>query len=117
MRKPRGGPADLPEAVAVRLSLCCGREGCRRRVLPPSVLFWGRRVYWAAVVLVLTALREGGVEGITADYLRARFGVTRRTLTRWRRYFREHSPQTVTWRQLVSRFWPPVPATAVVART
>ena len=67
------------------------------------------------MVLVLTALREGGVEGITADYLRARFGVTRRTLTRWRRYFREHSPQTVTWRQLVSRFWPPVPATAVVA--
>ena len=115
VRKPRGGPADLPEAVAVRLSLCCGREGCRRRVLPPSVLFWGRRVYWAAVVLVLTALREGRVEGITADHLRARFGVTRRTLTRWRRYFREHFPQTVTWRQLVSRFWPPVPATAVVA--
>lgn len=115
VRKPRGGPADLPEAFAVRLSWCCGREGCRRRVLPPSVLFWGRRVYWGAVVLVLTALREGRVKGITADGLRARFGVTRLTLRRWRRYFREHFPQTATWRRLVSHFWPPVPAATRVA--
>ena len=43
----------------MRLSFCCGREGCRRRVLPPSVLFWGRRVYWAAVVLVVTAPCQG----------------------------------------------------------
>ena len=101
--------------IAVRLSLCCGREGCRRRVLPPSVLFWGRRVYWAAVVLVLTALREGRVEGITADRLRVRFGVTRLTLTRWQRYFRAHFPPTATWRRLVGRLWPPVPAAAMIA--
>jgi hypothetical protein len=115
VRKPRGGPADLPEVFAVRLSLCCGREGCRRRVLPPSVLFWGRRVYWAAVVLVVTALREGRVAGITAARLRAHVGVTRPTLTRWLRYFRTCFPQTGTWRRLVARFWPPVPATAVIA--
>jgi hypothetical protein len=101
--------------IAVRLSLCCGREGCRRRVLPPSVLFWGRRVYWAAVVLVLTALREGRVEGITAARLQARFGVSRRTLTRWRRYFRVHFPQTATWRRLVGRVGPPGPAAARIA--
>jgi hypothetical protein len=108
VRKPRGGPADLPEAYAVRLSYCCGWEGCRRRVLPPSVLFWGRRVYWAAVLLVLTALREGRVAGITADRLRARFGVTRLTLVRWRRYFRACFPQLPSWRRLVGRLWPPV---------
>jgi hypothetical protein len=78
------------------------------------VLFWGRRVYWAAVVLVLTALREGRVEGSTVDRLRARFGVTRLTLTRWRHYSREHFPQTATWRRLVGRVWPPVPAAARV---
>ena len=38
-RKPRGGPPDLDEAFEIRYSLCCGREGCRRRVLPPSVRF------------------------------------------------------------------------------
>jgi hypothetical protein len=32
-RKPRGGLiAEAGEAFAVRLSLCCGREGCRKRV-------------------------------------------------------------------------------------
>ena len=115
VRKPRGGPADLPEAFAVRLSFCCGREGCRRRVLPPSVLFWGRRVYWGAVVLVLTALREGRVAGSTAGRLRALFGVTRPTLTRWLRYFRAGFLQTPTWRRLMGRLWPPGRAGAEVA--
>lgn len=107
VRKPRGGPADLPEECAVRRSWCCGREGCRRRVLPPSTLFWGRRVYWGAVVLVVTALRQGRVVGITVQRVQALFGVTRPTLTRWLRYFRELFPQTPTWRRLVGRLGPP----------
>ena len=115
VRKPRGGPADLPEAFAVRLSLCCGREGCRRRVLPPSVLFWGRRVYWGAVVLVCTALREGRVAGSTAHRLQALFGVTRPTLTRWRRYFREAFLHTAMWRRLVGRLALPGRAGTVLA--
>lgn len=114
LRKPRGGPADLPEAFAVRLSWCCGREGCRRRALPPSVLFWGRRVYWGAVLLVVTALRQGRVVGITAQRLQTRFGVTRPTLVRWLAYFRAVFPQTSTWRRLAGRLWPPVRATALV---
>ncbi len=84
-------------------------------MLPPSVLFWGRRVYWAAVVLVLTALRQGRVEGITAARLRAHCGVTRLTLARWLSYFRAGFPQTATWRRLAGRFWPPVPAATLVA--
>jgi hypothetical protein len=84
-------------------------------VLPPSVLFWGRRVYWAAVVLVLTALRDGRGDGITVARLQARFGVTRLTLGRWRRYFRDAFPQTPRWRTLVGRLWPPVPRDGLVA--
>jgi hypothetical protein len=103
VRKPRGGPADLPDAYAVRLSWCCGREGCRRRVLPPSVLFWGRRVYWGAVVLVVTALREGRVTGLTAQRIQTLFGVTRLTLARWLAYFRDCFPQTPTWQRLRGR--------------
>ena len=114
VRKPRGGPADLPEAAAVRLSFCCGREGCRRRVLPPSVLFWGRRVYWGAVVLVVTALRQGRVEGVSAQRVQRRFGITRPTLTRWLRYFREHFPQTLAWRRVAGRLWPPVQSDGLV---
>jgi len=79
------------------------------------VLFWGQRVYWGAAVLVVTALRQGRVDGISAARLRARLGITRLTLTRWLVYFRAGFPQTATWRRLVSRFWPPVPAATLVA--
>ena len=41
-----------------RLSLCCGREGCRSRATPPSVRFLGRRVYSAIAVLVLSLRGE-----------------------------------------------------------
>ncbi len=44
-RKPRGGLIALEaEGEARRISLCCDREGCRKRALPPSVRFLGRKV-------------------------------------------------------------------------
>jgi hypothetical protein len=70
------------------------------------VLFWGRRVYWGAVVLVVTALRLGRVDGITAQRVQRLFGVTRPTLVRWVRYFHVSFPQTPTWRRLAGRLWP-----------
>jgi hypothetical protein len=57
VRKPRGAlvvPAG--EAFARRFSLCCGREGCRKRALPPSVRFLGRRVYLGAVVILASVV-------------------------------------------------------------
>ena len=58
-RKPRGGPADLSPEQERRLSFCCEREGCRRRRTPPSLRFLGRRVYFGAVVVVVTSLAHG----------------------------------------------------------
>jgi hypothetical protein len=52
-RKPRGGPDSIPDEYLVRLSLCCGREDCWRRTLPPSSLFMGRRVCWRCVISAL----------------------------------------------------------------
>ena len=37
LRKPRGTPVQLPEEQRLRLSFCCDRDGCRKRVTPPSV--------------------------------------------------------------------------------
>lgn len=52
-RKPRWGLfVELTGAFTRRFSLCCSREGCRKRATPPSVRFLGRRVYLGAVVLV-----------------------------------------------------------------
>ena len=35
-RNPRGGPDDLAESYRYRLSFCCDRDGCRKRITPPS---------------------------------------------------------------------------------
>jgi hypothetical protein len=80
-RKPRGGLiAPAGEAFARRFSLCCGREGCRKRALPPSVRFLGRRVYLGSVVIlasiVALALRS-------AVQIRRQTGVPGRTTRRW----------------------------------
>ncbi len=109
-RKPRGGPPDLDESFSQRLSLCCGSEGCRKRLLPQSVLFSGRRVYWGAVILVVTALRQGRNQGYTVEKLKELFKVTGSTLRRWSHYFREIFPVTPTWTLLSGRLLPPVSA-------
>jgi len=59
LRKPRGTPVQLPEPCRVRLSFCCDRDGCRKRVTPPSVRFLGRKVYLGAVIIVISAMRQG----------------------------------------------------------
>ena len=78
-RKPRGGPVDLPEECLIRQSLCCGRENCRRRCLPASCLFMGRRVYWAGVILVVMALRQNRLEGSSTSELMRMFDMSRKT--------------------------------------
>ena len=90
------------------MSLCCGKQGCRRRKLPPSVLFWGRRVYWASVLLVVTALRQGRDRGYTVERLKMLFGVTRPTLSRWLSYFRQIFSSSQSWQRLSGRLMPPV---------
>lgn len=92
-RKPRGGPPELQEAFAVRFSLCCGSEGCRRRTMPPSVRFWGRRVYWAPVVLLAIALRQGKNPAVTLERLKGLCRVWRSTVNRWRDYFLKIFPK------------------------
>lgn len=95
-RKPRG--VDLPEPLRLRLGLCCGH--CRRRTLPPSVLFWGRRVYLGAVLLVIATVWRGRLEGASALRLRQRFGVTANTLRRWRTYFARDVPVSAPFQRM-----------------
>ena len=80
-RKPRGALiAPAGEAFVRRFSLCCGREGCRKRATPPSMRFLGRRVYLGAVVIVASmvalAIRAAGE-------IRRQTGVPARTMRRW----------------------------------
>lgn len=99
-RKPRGGPDNIPKEYLIRQSFCCGREECRRRSLPPSTLFMGRRVYWGCVILVVMTLRQNRPDGISANKVKRLFEVSRKTFIRWAAYFREEFPSSAQWQCL-----------------
>lgn len=118
-RKTRGfGPGVDAECLAgepgpdLRLSFCCGREGCRTRHTPASVRFLGRRVYAAVVVIgaMAVALTQSRAEARgpapTVD-------VSPRTLGRWRQWWGEEFPVSGVWRAAQGRFMPPVDASAL----
>lgn len=86
-RKPRGAPESLPEPFGVRFSLCCGRDGCRRRLTPFSVRFLARKVYVAAAVVLVAAAMQGPSPA-RLNRLCALFGMTRRTARRWLDWWR-----------------------------
>lgn len=114
-RKPRGGHiAGAGEAFRLRHSLCCGREGCRKRALPPSLRFLGRRVYLEAVVLLASSL------ALALETLRMASevtGVPRRTLRRWHGWWTGTFPSSAVWTQLRARFVPPPPTESELPRS
>jgi hypothetical protein len=102
-RKPRG--VELGEAAPAwsrRLSLCCSREGCRRRATPPSVRFLGRRVYIEVVVLLACAHAQAAVPEPACE-----LSVPRRTVRRWLTWWRTLFVASVLWRELRGRFAEP----------
>jgi hypothetical protein len=78
--------------------------------LPPSVRFWQRRVYWAPVVLLVSALRQGQNPDITLERLKGLCGVWRTTVKRWLRYFKELFAHSVSYRRLSGHLMPPIGA-------
>jgi len=104
-RKPRGGiVATAGEAFTRRHSLCCGRRGCRKRALPPSLRFLGRRVYLEVVVVLASVMVQVMA---TASAATAASGVPLRTLRRWGGWWREVFPKLPMWSELRARFVPP----------
>jgi len=91
-RKPRGGLiAPEGEELVERFSLCCGWEGCRKRVTPPSLRFLARRVYLGVVVIVASLVAQGLG---SAAALRRATQVPPRTTRRWLSWWR--GPFTAT---------------------
>ncbi len=111
-RKPRGGPPGLGHEHAVRFSFCCGVDGCRRRRTPVSLRFLGRRVFFAVLVLLLPVLREGPTPA-RLEQLEQAFAVSRRTLLRWRRWWREVFSQSRAFAVWRGRFAEPVASDAL----
>jgi hypothetical protein len=80
-RKPRGGPPGLGQAYAERFSFCCAVDGCRKRTTPPSLR------YLATVVTLISAMLLGTTPARLAR-LSTVPGIDRRTLARWRSWWR-----------------------------
>jgi hypothetical protein len=110
-RKPRGGLlAAAGEVFTRRFSLCCGREGCRRRTTPPSVRFLGRRVYLGAVVILASVIALAAASARACERVT---GVAPRTLRRWARWWRGPFIATPVFADLSSRIVADIPGAAL----
>ena len=106
-RKPRGVPAGVGEDYRMRFSFCCANRQCRKRRMPPSVRFLGPKVYAFAVVVLISAMRCGATPARMCS-LHALVGVSRHTVMRWGRWWREMLPETRFWRGAGGTLMPPV---------
>jgi hypothetical protein len=86
-RKPRGCPVGLSQEYAERFSFCCAVDGCRKRTTPPSLRFLGRKVYLATVMTLISAMLLSTTPSRLAR-LSVVPGLDRRTLARWRAWWR-----------------------------
>ena len=83
---------------AIRFSLCCRNEGCRKRLTPPSLLFFDRKVYPAVVIiLALDFCRQLGLSR----------QIARQTLARWRNFWQERLSETSPFMKWARGFLPP----------
>jgi hypothetical protein len=104
-RAPRGGSDDLPEEYHCQFSFCCDRDGCRRRMTPPSVRFLGRKVYLGATVILTSAMWQGPTPRRVRE-LSTLFGAGRATIARWQAFWRDYIPQIPFWKVARARLIP-----------
>lgn len=95
-RKPRPRLRWLRAEHSLRFSFCCAVDGCRSRSTPPSLRFLGRKVYLAVAVVLISIMRHG-ISEQRMRRLTGAIGVDRRTVARWRMWWRDAF--------LASSFW------------
>lgn len=102
-RKPRGDLGEAADGYQRRISLCCRVNGCRRRATPPSVRFLGRKVYFAALVMIASAV---GRDTVLAGRGRPRDvrGVPVRTVRRWLGWWQTVFALSTFWSEAKARF-------------
>jgi hypothetical protein len=89
----------------MQFSFCCEVDGCRKRTRPRSTRFLGRRHFLAATVVLLSAL-SCGVTPRRLARLQEEYGVSRRTLERWRAWWLREFVASEVWQAGRGRFSP-----------
>lgn len=112
-RKPRGGLLGAcGEVFTRRISLCCGRTGCRRRSTPPSVRFLGRRVYLGVAIVLASIAAQAAT---TPREVRRTTGIPSRTVARWRAWWQTEFPSSPLFEEARGRFMPALQIAALPA--
>jgi hypothetical protein len=106
-RKPKGRACKLGPQHDQRFSFCCAIDGCRARETPASLRFLGRKVYLAVTVVVIAIMRAGATTS-RVQALTAEIPVDRRTIERWRRWWRDSFTATPFWSSARAQLMPPV---------
>lgn len=106
-RKPRGRACRLGPEHDQRFSFCCAVDGCRTRETPASLRFLGRRVYVGTIVVLIAILRHG-VTDARMERLSEVVSIDRRTVERWRSWWRDTFTTTRFWQIARASFMPPV---------
>ncbi|MAQ18799.1 MAG: hypothetical protein CMN30_28885 [Sandaracinus sp.] len=96
-RKVRGVGEAAEIYFARRFALCCAEEGCRPRVLPPSVRFLGHKVY-ALLAIAAACMAE----------VAHRQWQERRRIARWLAWWREVFATSAAFTELRGRMATPV---------
>lgn len=96
-RKPRHTLVNLPDEFNTVFSLCCRQERCRKRTAPPSLRFFGRRVYLLFILIKACSDGVRGADGLIAKNARS-WGVSRQALRSWYEFWRVKFSNSGFWR-------------------
>ena len=100
------GPA-ASGASTTGASASAALDGGRSRATPPSLRFLGPKVYIAAIVVLIAILRHGATAPRMRELTEV-IGVDRRTVERWRTWWRDSFTATPFWQVARAAFMPPV---------
>ena len=100
-RSPRGAPEGIDQKYHIRFSLCCGVEGYRKRLTPPSLRIMGAKVY-SSMIIVLIFLCKGNhnqkISAINAHYL-SEWTLSEETVRRWQHYWQHQFPASLFYKK------------------
>ena len=99
-RKPRGVPEGTHSDYPFRFSYCCGQEGCRKRVTPPSMRFLSRKVY-SSVVIFLVFFLKSKTDELKVEQLNLLLdtSLSVETVRRWRNFWVKQVSQSHSWKR------------------
>ena len=94
-----GLPDGVGDEVTIRYSFCCGREDCRKRMTPESLRFRPQEPYLAITFILVSAFHYGLTDKRFEQAAKVT-PVSRSTLDRWLKWWREVFPSSEAWRRL-----------------